>query len=449
MLKTAVILCFTLIVFSVIPVQAQSGLQSSPQPPVQDTSKKNQITVSAEFRFRSDYRHGYRYLMPKEVSDTTAAFLVLQRTRLNVAYNNKNLDVFLSLQDARVWGEQNQRGGRNVPLYLFEAYVEPKINPHLSVRIGRQRLVYDNQRLFSENEWRNAGASYDAARLIYKKGNVHSDIFASFNQTGENFYNTTYKPAGFTEYKVLLGHYLKWKASNSFQLTAMNVADGFQSYKAKETNTTLMRYTTGGRIELFQNEWYFTTAAYYQFGKDSSGKKLAAYYLQPEVKYTNKSVTVRLGAELLSGTPAEVTNVDHSFVTLYGSPHRFNGNLDLFTSFPRDLNNAGLINPYLFLNYSTKKWGLNFENHLFYSQKDFYDVNKTKMGRYLGYEADARINYKANAYTMMEFGASLALGTESMAVIKNPVVGQGYYSTNPYLIYFMLHLKPSLFQFKF
>lgn len=446
MLKGVVILCFISIVF-IIPVHAQNSLQ--PSSSVQDSTKKNQITVSAEFRFRSDYRHGYRYLMPKDAVDTTAAFLVLQRSRLNVAYTNKKIDVFFSLQDARVWGEQNQRAGRNVPLYLFEAYAEPKINPNLSVRIGRQRLIYDNQRLFSENEWRNAAASYDAARLIYTKGDVNSDFFASFNQSGENFYNTSYKPVGFTEYKVLLGHYLKWKASNSFQLTTMNVADGFQSYKAKETNTTFMRYTTGGRIEFFQNNWYFTTAAYYQFGKDSSGKKLSAYYVQPEIKYTNKSVVVRLGAELLSGTNAGDTDIDHSFVTLYGSPHRFNGSLDLFTSFPKDLNNAGLINPYLFLSYSAKKWGLYFENHLFYSQKDFYDVNKNKMGRYLGYEADAKINYKANAYTTLEFGTSLALGTESMAIIKNPVVAQGYYSTTPYLIYFMLHLKPSLFQFKF
>ena len=42
-------------------------------------------------------------------------------------------------------------------------------------------------------------------------------------------------------------------------------------------------------------------AGYDQYGKDSTGKKLNAYYIQPEIKYTGGNFTVRLGMEYLSG----------------------------------------------------------------------------------------------------------------------------------------------------
>lgn len=434
--------------FAILPfVSAQTEKADRRSPP--DSSKPNSINISAEFRFRTEYRHGYRTLFPKNSDDTTAAFFNAQRTRLNIGYSNRKIDVYFSLQDVRVWGEQNQRVGRNVPLYLYEGYVEPHFNSDFSVRIGRQKISYDNQRLFSHNDWRNAGSSYDAVRLIYSKSKLSNEFSAAFNQSGENYYNTVYKPSGFVEFKVLAVHYLRWNPSKLFQITTLNAADGYQSSKSKEANTTFMRYTSGGRVEVFKGRWYFTTAGYYQYGTDSSGIKLSAWYLQPEIKFEKGPVSVKAGAEILSGTDVKSQN-DHSFVTLYGSAHRFNGNLDLFTSFPKDLDNAGLVNPYLGLAYRVKKWTVNLDNHGFFSQKDSYDANSVKMNRYLGFETDARINYKANDDTNIEFGGAIAFGTESMAVMKYPSnTNPGYYSLKPYFAYFSLQLKPSLLQFKF
>jgi len=131
-----------------------------------------------------------------------------------------------------------------------------------------------------------------------------------------------------------------------------------------------MRFTSGGRLEYTSYHWYFTFSGYYQYGKDSSGKHLSAYYIQPEIKYTVKAFNIRLGMEYLSGHDATKPVIkDNNFVPLYGVAHRFMGNMDLFTTFPSDLNNAGLVNPYLFFIYQKNKITVRCENHLFFTQK--------------------------------------------------------------------------------
>ena len=130
-------------------------------------------------RVRTEWRHGYKSI---PTPDTTGAYEINQRTRFNVDYKSKVVDVFLSLQDARVWGQQDPREGQTgtattsnastvFPLYFFEAYAEPHFNDKLSLRVGRQRISYDNQRLFSENNWRLPGNSFDAHQTYLQQQN--------------------------------------------------------------------------------------------------------------------------------------------------------------------------------------------------------------------------------------------------------------------------------------
>jgi hypothetical protein len=75
-------------------------------------------------------------------------------TRFNVDYKSKNLDVFLSLRMHVFGGSRIQAEGQSGQVlhtttqydstYLFEAYAEPKFGDKFSVRIGRQRVMYDN-----------------------------------------------------------------------------------------------------------------------------------------------------------------------------------------------------------------------------------------------------------------------------------------------------------------
>jgi len=151
------------------------------------TKQLNTLVISVDMRTRTELRHGYR-AVPTE--DTGAAFFTNQRTRLNLDFKSKKLDFWASLQDTRVWGQQDPREGQGItnptesttyPLYLFEVYAEPHFNDKFSVRIGRQRIIYDNQRLFAENDWRLPGNSHDAVRFIYNnKIDFTTELTAAF-----------------------------------------------------------------------------------------------------------------------------------------------------------------------------------------------------------------------------------------------------------------------------
>ena len=453
--KLIVFFLFIFIGIGSINAQTTNASSSSDtiKPPTADTAVKkseelkNTLTIGLDMRVRTEWRHGYKSL---PTPDTTGAFLINQRTRLNVDYKSKGLDVFLSLQDARVWGQQDPREGQTgtattnnpsttFPLYLFEAYAEPHFNDKLSLRIGRQRISYDNQRLFSENNWRLPGNSFDAARLIYNnKINFTTELVFSFNQSGENIFTTKYKPL-VPNYKTLVVSYLNWKLSDKFVLTTINAADGYQSSDPAKYTTTYQRFTSGGRLEYSNYNWYLTIAAYDQYGKDSTGKKNSAYYFQPEIKYTAGSFITRLGMEYFSGSDSSThPEKNTSFTPLYGTAHSFMGYMDIF-DVPGDFNNAGMINPYLFFQWKKNKITLSMQNHVFFSQSRFV-YNGDPIDKYLGFENDWKFNYTPNKTIDWEIGFSWAKLTKSASIIKKG----GDEKLTPYWVYTSLRFTPTL-----
>jgi len=401
------------------------------------------LTVNAEIRPRTEYRNGYQQLRN---DTTTAAFFTNQRFRigLNYVYDNRFIVQF-TVQDLRVWGQQDPRS-TSATLQVFEGWVEPLFTNKFSVRIGRQRLIYDNQRLFAENDWRLSAAVHDAVNFRLNTPKVVSELAFAFNQSAERFFGTDYNPTGFSNYKFLAVHYLRIKPNKNLTLTALNSTDAYQ--KTSDPEKMNFRITLGGRIEAESKGIYSTVSTYYQFGKNpTTGNDLSAWYIQPEIRYSSSNgLTARLGAEIFSGNNnLTAIETDHSFVPLYGVAHRFNGSMDLITKFPSDVGGAGLINPYLFLIQPvTPKFDIRADFHTFHLQQDFY-VNDEKIDRYLGFENDFLVTFKPNASTKVDLGVSYMLPTESFATVKRS--GSGKYNLS--WVYLSLTFKPQLFAYTF
>ncbi len=425
----------------------------------QEKPKDKTFTIGAELRTRAEYRDGYRNLVP--VGDTAVpAFFTNQRSRIVLTYEQKNKFILhTSIQDVRVWG-QNDPKSNNATLQLFEAFAEVFISPKFSVKLGRQKIALDNQRLFAENDWRVNANAHDAANFKYYGDKLSSELIFAFNQTssnngvvnqpnGEPIFGTTFNP-GFTYYKTLGVHYLKYKISDLFTLTTINSADGYQKPNSKEG--VYQRFTDGGRLEFEKGKFYATFSGYYQSGTNSTGTNINAWYIQPEIKFTKTdNLIIRLGAEVFSGNNAEKPSAsDHNFVPLYGVAHRFNGNMDFFTTFPSDLNNAGLINPYLFFTKNAgKKVQFRSDFHLFYSENNFinkvvYNKKTTTetINNYLGYENDLGVIFNPKPYIKIDLGVSYAVPSASMAIIKKG----GESLTIPTWAYLSVTFKPQLFK---
>ncbi len=404
-----------------------------------DSVYYEEFRIGLEFRPRTEFRNGYRQLR----NDTTsAAFFTDQRSRLNITYLRPGFMFHTSVQDVRIWGERDTRSTDGT-LQIFEAYVETNLAKDVAVRIGRQKIMYDNQRLFAQNNWRQSGGAHDAVRFIYTKKRLSTELLGAFNQNQERFFGTTYNP-DFKNYKILLTHFLVFQLSDHLSITTLSAMDGYQQLTAPSTSK---RFTSGGRITYTHSRVDLTIAAYYQYGKNPDNIKVRAYYLQPEIQYTASSpLLFRLGAEVFSGDNGKknTTGISHSFDALYGVNHRFLGSMDFFTRFPVDFNNAGIIAPYLFTFYDlTKKLTIRADEHLFFTQNNFVH-NGQVISPYLGFENDILLIYTPVKATEIQLGFSYALVTRSMTYIK----GGG----NPDLFntwaFLMITFQPELFSFK-
>lgn len=402
-------------------------------------SENKNFSIGLEFRPRTEYRDGYKQL---RTADTKAAFFTTQRSRLNFNYEQPKFKFHTSIQDLRVWGQYGQTSTSG-SLNVFEAYAETAITNQFSVKLGRQKVELDNGRIFSAANWSQAARAHDGINFIYNSNTIHSELITSFNQTSERIFDTDFSPTTFTNYKLLNVHYLKAKLNEHFNLTTINAADSYQS--KTNTNTLYTRGTSGGRLDFEKGNLYLTLSGYYQYGQLQTGNRISAYYFQPEIQLKTNKLTTRLGAEYISGDNAnKTTDISKSFVPLYGVAWRFMGNMDYFTSFPTDLKNGGLINPYLFLIYDlNKKVSLRSDFHLFYLQNKVKNNENQVVQPYLGFENDLSIHYKCNSFTMIDFGFSYMAAKKSMETLK-----AGNSSIIPVWSYVMITFKPELFNFK-
>lgn len=406
-----------------------------------DTTASETFFIGLEFRPRTEFRNGYRLLRS---DSSSAAFFTENRTRLNLSYQRKGFRFHTSIQDIRVWGEQDPRGTSGT-FQVFEGYVEPSLGSDWSMRIGRQRVMYDNQRLFAQNDWRQNAGSHDGVRIMLNKTRYQLEAFGAFNQEAgaqTRFFGTDFSP-DFDQYKALLVHYGHFKLSETFTLTMLHGTDVFQDKDS--VRVSHWRHTSGGRAEAFHNKWYATIAGYYQYGRNDRGTVLAAWYVQPELSTAvGKNWKFRLGAEVFSGNNGlNPDSRDHAFDALYGVNHRFLGSMDYFTNFPGDLNGAGILAPYLFTFFEAgSKVTLRADAHLFYSQNHFVPEGASvAQDKYLGFENDWLLRYRPNNFTMLDVGYSYGLFTESMEQIRKGGNSQLWQSW----AYVMVTFTPELF----
>lgn len=407
----------------------------------QNALPQNQLIIDMEYRPRAETRRGYQQL-PADSSLPT--FFIGQRTRLNINYEYSNqLSSRFSMQDLRIWGDSNPKGMQG-SIQVFEAWVEPKLTQNLWIRIGRQKLVYDNERLFSENNWRIGGNAHDAMTLRWEPGKLKIHLFGAFNQTSEMLSGTNYAPTGYTNYKSLLALWVSYNLTDQLTISSMNVMDGNQ---AKEYAEKIhQRFTHGIRILQKTDSYSLSLTGYWQHGKNSKGVDLNAWYINPEGQIKYGQMNLKAGAECMSGTSTKTKTKDNGFSTLYGSGHAFNGYLDLFTKFPNDNANRGLLNPYAYITWQpSKKVEIMTSFHYFSTLEEVYKGTEI-MDKSMGIENDWIINWKPNNFTKLELGICYADVTSTMEIVKGAQTGAA--DKTPWFIYTMLTIKPTLLKFK-
>ncbi len=158
-----------------------------------------------------------------------------QRVRLwGVAKPTNDTTIKITIQDSRTWGmnEKNSTdgpgltdaGGANT-LDLHESYVliDEFFGTPLSLKIGRQELVYGDQRLVGAFGWSNNGRSFDAGKVMYRSDKVDVDLVVS-KVRDDNAVSATAKNHNDKDFYILHGT-VKTIPNNSLDLYVMSLRD--------------------------------------------------------------------------------------------------------------------------------------------------------------------------------------------------------------------------------
>lgn len=345
------------------------------------------FTVNAEIRPRAEYTSNY--VLPP--NDSVDPYLyVTQRNRISMAYAREKWMIKSDFQEIHLW-DQNRRIGKTAGLNFYQLFFETKFKS-FNLRLGRQSVLLDNGRLFSDAPWAQQGRAHEGVRLMKYSKTYSQDLFILFTRKYNSGFEPDYSPVASNKYKYLFVYNLNCSFNNRLSLNSLSAVDFLEK---KNSKTLHARATAGGRIDFKNKNWFYTLNSYIQFGQNAKGQHLTGYYFQPEIKWTHARCTFRLGAEIISGSsPGTENNRSADFDVLYGVTWKFNGNMNIFTRFPADVGGKGLINPYLFGQLQLNpKLSIRSDFHLFYTQYPLKDKLNQEMSRFLGFENDFSMRY--------------------------------------------------------
>ncbi|RFS18107.1 alginate export family protein [Emticicia sp. C21] len=365
----------------------------------------SQFSLTGQLRTRTEIRDGLGNLAL--IGSKPAAF-TSQRTRLTFGYKWDRVNLGVSVQDIRVWGQDassisNSDGAR---LAVHEAWAEIvlanaadtsfkfKALQNLSLKIGRQELVYDDVRLLGNLDWLQQGRRFDAALLKAQHKGWALDLGGGFNQNSDAFgANGTYYvggnvpasalsnkgvslaiPTGFlpTATKggspALLnavstnGQNQMFKSfqmaylARKFQQTRLSVLffkDDFSKFRIDSIGNATSGYIYGRRYDVTGVNSRLTYGAmltgtnslsklhkvqwqlfgYLQSGKDRDGLAIkGAYHYGGNFMIQRGALSFGPGYEVLSGNDGFKLKAGETrrFDPLYGTPHKHWGYMDYF-----------------------------------------------------------------------------------------------------------------------
>jgi hypothetical protein len=466
-----------------------------------------QLTMTAQIRPRAEIRDGLGTLKVKGAA--TAAF-ISQRSRLGFNYKMEKVTFGMSVQDVRVWGQDagTISSADGSKLGVHEAWAEVNLldTIGLTLKLGRQELLYDDSRLLGNLDWLQQARRHDAAVFKINKNGWQVDLGFGFNQNSDAFgkAGTFYAPGNTPQYGAnskgnlvaIPADFVPVNAKSAPILAnAPSTNGGVQMYKsmqylyaAKKFKTVkaafllfkddfaqyrvdTLRAADGGTLAgrrydqtgvnsritaglllngTLKGGFNYTLGGYVQGGKNRDGADLSAYTTTAYLGYTKDKFTIGLGYDLMSGNNmTDVTNkTDNKFDPLYGTPHKFWGYMDYFYVGTGGVP-SGLSDPYLRMKYAaTKAFSVGLDVHNFSLVNNAPNLaadftGKTMLNKQLGNEFDLIFNYTLNKATALEFGYCIMAATNSLEYVKLASNNNAEHTAS--WAYLMLSIKPEIF----
>lgn len=378
------------------------------------------------FRTRSEFDNGYKSLYPESKKTETTIY---SRARLGLNYYYQNLEIRFSAQDVRSWGDTETANAQNEHFTVHEAWAKYQFNTNIGLKVGRQVLSYDDERLIGALDWAMQGRSFDALKgsFLFKNQSkleavvtYNNDNDATNNTPTNEFYQVV--EAGERTKSLQILHY-QFPQFNTFNLSVIAVNNVVQDSTAHHNSMS----TLGVNFKnVFSEKFALYGSGYYQFGENSIDQNKNAYQFSLNLSYQAFTFwNATLGGEILSGTSYnEDLDDNNSFSPMYGTNHKFNGYMDYFFA-GNYFNSFGLNDFYL-----NNKFSLNKSNvitaglHYFGSNAEI----APDRDKYLGTEIDLVYTGKISPSFSINLGYSQMFASDNLDYIKNVANPQDFQS---------------------
>ncbi|MCI0529348.1 MAG: alginate export family protein [Nitrospira sp.] len=347
-------------------------------------------------------------------SDTDPDDFTSLRTRVHFNFSfAEGIQAFIQVQDVRFFGEEaSPLGDFDADGFdLHQGYLdlENLFKKSLSIRLGRQEVSFDEERLIGNVDFVPQGQAFDGLRILYERPLNEWDLFAlrindgvargtaslgDSNGDDVNFYGiyANVKPVG----NHLISGYFLWLENEPGDVD---------------------RFTTGARLAGSSGPFSYRGEAYYQFG-EAGIQDIRAFLIGLRGTYAfgssfNPSLT--FWYDFLSGDEDPEDNDIEVFDTLFATNHRFYGFMDIFLNIPRDTSNRGLQDlalKFSLVPHETTRFLVDFHQFFLATEDDGGQDN-------LGQEIDVTLSYLFRKRVEITFGYSHFFIEEALENLKN------------------------------
>ncbi|MGM0578990.1 MAG: alginate export family protein [Myxococcota bacterium] len=308
--------------------------------PAGAVSLTDEVDAHFQLRTRVD-RHDGR---DGDSSDDPVRY-VENRVRLGVSFGlDSGFGGLFQVQDVRVWGEEtNTLTDYSADgLDIHQAYGDiPLRGENLVLRIGRQEIIFDGQRLVGAVGWTPQARSFDAARLTWrcKLAPISADLFYSQVFDRESIQpgpaqNTNDQVSGFGG---LVGRVrLLDREGLSNRLSVYALVD------TASADLDRTRYTLGLYDKGAAGMFRYRVEGYYQ-GGDLGGESISAFMFGARAGIDTGMFSATLWGDYLSGAEDAADAATDTFDTLFATNHKFYGFADFFINVPAHTQGKGLV----------------------------------------------------------------------------------------------------------
>ena len=383
----------------------------------QSDSLSHSFSVGASLRTRGELRYG---ALPSENGEAMATF-ISGRTLLDLGYKHKGLEIRIIPKHSGVWGAMG-----NGAFSLDEAWLDWRGKSGLFVKLGRQKLRYDDQRIIGDNDWTMAAGSHDVLKFGFENDHHKAHAILAFNQNNENINGGTYYVGGGQPYKAMETLWYNFSPLKQLRFSLLFMNIGMQNLM-DDTFHTEQQQLFGAYGKWSPKSFSLEASYYRQTGRDEYALPINAWMTSAEASWQiSQAWKVYGGYFHMSGDEhffvppagaigmARKTEV-RGFNPIFGSHHQFYGAMDFFyvTTYYGG-NTPGLQDGHIGAGWQPAK-SLNFDLSYHFLATSV-EVQNASMA--LGHEVEFVASWNITPNANLMAGYSFMHGTDTMEVLK-------------------------------